>query len=136
MEAFSGRRKEKSKDRLSSFLLEPIPLGSEPGPAEPKLIALGPLRLLTLVSLRCEERENHRNDFLSILFMLSSDQPCELSSVLILIIYMNPDFIRFREKSDKRQRIGQELLKEVFFFFFFPYLSEWIGQKLPLVVPA
>lgn len=64
--------------------------------------------------------------------MLSSDQPCELSSVLILIIYMNPDFIRFKEKSDKRQRAGAVKGS----FFFFSYLSEWIGQKLPLVVPA
>lgn len=75
MGVLSGRSTEKPQDRLHSFLLEPFPLGSEPGSAELKLIALGHLKvLLTLVSLRCEEQENLRNYFLSILFMLSCGQ--------------------------------------------------------------
>lgn len=79
--ALSGKRRENPQDRLNSFLLERAPPGSEPGPAEPKLIALGHLKpLLLLVSLSLEVKENNRDGFLSILFMLFCDQPRSILS--------------------------------------------------------
>ena len=36
-----GRGRKKPQDRLNPFLLEPVPLGSESGPADPKVDNFG-----------------------------------------------------------------------------------------------